>query len=314
MHRHSELLPISLDPATGESGVGFLLRVAATNGISMHKLRQLVGMSAAETFTAKHEDRLFALVGLAGRGVPDLLSRIVSGGGSRCYGHRFRGRTMLRFRRPQVCPSCLREAGTCWATWDLSISVVCVRHNCFLQDLCTTCHAQIRWNRPAVEWGHCKHFLGRIEGRECVSPDLIAAQRITEDIFAHQEPDFSMVGASYSGISLDAWGSLLWAWGSIPHALASPQHSLTASVPSSLMAREIVARAIARLRERAEKGREISSLTHVVADAPLIGCILDPSTESDRTIFLQMFGAVFGEYEVAALVRRHRILSQMTLF
>lgn len=302
MTRHSELLPIALVPAPGESGVGFLLRVAATNGINMHKLRQLVGMTAAETFTAKHEDRLFALVGLSASPAIDFLPRVVSGGCVRCYGHRFRGRTMLRFRRPQVCPSCLREARTCWATWDLSISVVCVRHKCFLQDLCSTCHAQIRWNRPAVEWGHCKHFLGCVEERESVPPDLITAQRITDDIFAWQDPDFSSVGASYSGISLDAWGSLLWAWGSIPHALAAPQQSLTSSVPSSQMAREIVTRAITRLRESTEMGREISNLAHVISDAPLIGCILDPSIESDRTIFLQMFGSIFGEREVAVLI------------
>ena len=314
MNRHSDLLPIALVPAPGESGVGFLLRVATTNGISMHKLRQLAGMTAAENFTAKHEDRLFALVGMVGSEAHNLLPRVVTGGGVQCYGHRFRERTMLRFRRPQVCPCCLREARNCWATWDLSISVVCVRHKCFLKDLCATCHAPIRWNRPAVEWGHCKHFLGRVDEQECVPPELITAQRITDDIFFQQEPDFSGVGVSYSCISLDAWGSLLWAWGSIPRPLATAQQSLTSSVPSSSVAREIVARAITRLRESAVVGREVSNLAQVIADTPLIGCILDPSIESDRTVFLQIYGAVFGEREVVALMRRHRVLSQMTLF
>lgn len=85
MHRHSDLLPIRLTPTKGESGVGFLLRIASANGISMHKLRQLAGMTAAETFTAKHESRLLALIGLAEE---HLLPQRISGGGIACYGHR----------------------------------------------------------------------------------------------------------------------------------------------------------------------------------------------------------------------------------
>ena len=65
----------------GESGIGFLLRLAAANGINMHKLRQLVGMTETETFTAKYADGLFALIGLAGPGQSELLPQGIRGGG-----------------------------------------------------------------------------------------------------------------------------------------------------------------------------------------------------------------------------------------
>ena len=65
MHKHNEQLPIVLAPAEGESGVGFLLRLASANGINLHRLRQIVGMTETEMFTAKYADVLFALVGLA---------------------------------------------------------------------------------------------------------------------------------------------------------------------------------------------------------------------------------------------------------
>lgn len=314
MHRHSELLPIVLAPATGESGVGFLLRVASANGISMHKLRQLAGMTEAETFTAKHEDRLLALVGLAGDGVSLLLPQRISGGGVTCYGHRFRVRTMLRFRRPQFCPACIREARVCAAHWDLSLSVVCLRHGCFLQDFCPSCRAPVRWNRPSVEWGHCKHFLGGAAVSEDISQDLLAVQKITEDLLNHQAPDFSLVGISCPGLSLDAWSSFLWALGLIETPDSPPRRTVITRAPSSLNARTIVARSIARLRACVESGRGLSDLAHVVADAPLVGTILDSANECDRAIGLNWYRSIFGEHQTAALLRRHRALSQMNLF
>lgn len=311
MHRHSDLLPIRLTPTKGESGVGFLLRIASANGISMHKLRQLAGMTAAETFTAKHESRLLALIGLAEE---RLLPQKISGGGIACYGHRFRLRTMLRFRRPQFCPTCIRETRACAAHWDLSLSVVCLRHECFLQDFCPSCHTQIRWNRPSVEWGHCKHFLGGTATPANLLRDLLSAQKITEDLLDHQAPDFSSLGLSCPGLSLDAWSSFLWALGLIETPDSPPPRTVITKVPSSLNARTVVARSITRLRACVEKGHGLSDLAHVVADAPLIGTILDPANEFDRAICLNWYRAIFGERQAASLVRRHRELSQMSLF
>ena len=314
MHRHSDLLPIVLAPAPGESGVGFLLRVASANGISMYKLRQLAGMTEAETFTAKHEDRLLALVGLAGDGASPLLPQRISGGGVACYGHRFRVRTMLRFRRPQFCPACIREAQVCAAHWDLSLSVACLRHGCFLQDFCPSCRAPVRWNRPSVEWGHCKHFLGEAAVSEGISQDLLAVQKITEDLLNHQAPDFSPVGLSCPGLSLDAWCSFLWALGLIETPDSPPRRTVITRAPSSLNARAVVVRSITRLRASVESGRGLSDLAHVVAEAPLAGTILDPANECDRAICLNWYESIFGERQAASLVRRHRALSQMSLF
>ena len=60
LHKHNEQLPIIRAPAEGESGVGFLLRLASVNGINMHRLRC---MTETETFTAKYADVLFAWSG-----------------------------------------------------------------------------------------------------------------------------------------------------------------------------------------------------------------------------------------------------------
>lgn len=314
MHKHSELLPIVQTPSSGESGVGFLLRLAAANGINMHKLRQLVGMTEIETFTAKYADGLFALAGLKGKDHFQLLPQWIPGGGASCYGHRFRVRTMMRFRRPQFCPACIRETRLCSANWDLSVSVVCLKHRCFLQDNCPTCNTQIRWNRPSVEWGHCKHLLAGAAEQDDIPEMLFSAQRITEDLLKNQSANFSAVGLSCKALSLDAWGSFLWALGLLETPHSVPRRTVISKAPSSLEARTIVLRGISRLRSCTENGRSFSDLAPEVAEAPLIGTILEPTGDFDRAIVLNWYGLIFGERQAAALVRRHRVLSQMSLF
>lgn len=314
MHKHCDPLPIALEPSAGESGVGFLLRLAATNGINMHKLRQLVGMTEIETFTAKYADDIFALAGLAGKDQLELLPQWTRGGGGCCYGHRFRVRTMLRFRRPQFCPACIRETRLCAAHWDLSVSVVCLKHRCFLQDHCPTCCKQIRWNRPSVEWGHCKHVLAGAAVPLDAPQMLLSVQKITEDLLKKQPTDFSSVGLSCKTLSLDAWSSFLWALGVIESPHAVPRRTINTKAPSSLEARAIVLRAVTRLLSCLEGRCSFADLAPEVATAPLVGTVLDPAGDLDRTVFLHWYGLFFGEREVAALVRRHRVLSQMSLF
>lgn len=314
MHSHDDLLPIELAPVPGESGVGFLLRLASTNGLSMTKLRQLVGMTESETFTSRHEDRLFALVGLTDTRPFNLLPHWTKGGGAVCYGHRFRVRTMLRFRRPQYCPACVREVPVSTAHWDLSASVVCLRHGCLLQDHCPTCRAQVRWNRPSVQWSHCKHYLGRGSPKEEMPAELMAAQKITEDLLLYRDPDFSGLGLSCKGLSLDGWGSLLWALGLVEAPHSPPSRTVLSGAPSSASAYAIVRRAVERLRIFVHGDSGPASLAPVVADVPLTKAILDPSGTFDRAILMSWYGFIFGERQVTNLVRRHRELSQLSLF
>ena len=314
MHKHNEQLPIIFCPAEGESGVGFLLRVASANGINLHRLRQLVGMTETETFTAKYADVLFALVGLASPNQDNILPQAIRGGGVTCYGHRFRVRTMLRLRRPQICTACIREAPVCAAQWDLSVSVVCLKHRCFLRDCCPTCQTQIRWNRPSVEWGHCKHLLADIAHQDDIPKALLDAQKITENLLKNQSADFASLGLSSNALTLDAWGSFLWALGLIETPHSVPRRTVITKAPSSLDARTIVLRAVTRIWSCMENGRSLSDLAPEVAEAPLIGTILDPARGHDRSVFLNWYESIYGERQATALVRRHRALSQMSLF
>lgn len=293
-----------------------MLRVASANAISMAKLRQLAGMGDNETFGAHHESALLSLVSaVASHSVNLLPSGARRGvGGISCYGHQFRLRSMLRGRRPQACLACIRDFGFCRANWDLSASILCLLHRCPLEDQCPSCGSRLRWNRPAVEWGHCQHFLGREADMRNMPATLFIAQQITDDLFRGDEPDFSPLGLSCPGISLDAWISLLWALGALKTPSATPRRGTFISSPNAVDARELVIRATARIPQFLTGEMGFGRLADEVAEAPLVGTILNPVGRNDRALALGWYAAIYGKRHADALLRRHRGIAQMSLF
>jgi len=293
-----------------------MLRVASSNAMSLARLRQLVGIGENESINAHHEAALLGLVGLASGTSSNLFPYGARQGVGHvsCYGHDFRVRSMLRSRRPQICVACVRDCAFCYAHWDLSLSVACLRHRCLLKDRCPSCGVVLRWDRPSVEWSHCKHVLGRAPETQDISEQLFIAQRITEELFHAGVPDFSPLGIQCPGISLDAWFSLLWALGVKGETLAMPRRGTLISTPSAEDARGIVFRSITRLlRCKATKGG-LRKLAGEVAEAPLVGTILRPVGQADRALAMSWYGEIFGTRELDALVRQHRSVAQLSLF
>lgn len=75
------------------------------------------------------------------------------------WGHTIYLPTHLRWAKPQVCPLCIHRHGYCKAIWDVALSTVCLEHGCLLIDSCKQCGQALRWNRPSVDVGHCKHYI-----------------------------------------------------------------------------------------------------------------------------------------------------------
>lgn len=80
--------------------------------------------------------------------------------------------SLVRFRHPQVCPTCLREAPYCRATWDFLPVTVCFAHRSLLVDSCHHCGKPLSWNRSHV--AHCP-CGGRLSDQ--LAPDLSDTQR-----------------------------------------------------------------------------------------------------------------------------------------
>lgn len=155
-------LPVRVRLQEDESGLGFLMRTAHANGMTLTQLMSLAGVRTPVWPTPMDVRRLaFA----ASTSATDLAARIrsrSSADGRREFGfvgHRWMSVSALRVKALQVCPRCLREAEYCRLSWELAGYCVCPRHGCCLTGCCSFCGLPITWSRPAVAVCRCGRYL-----------------------------------------------------------------------------------------------------------------------------------------------------------
>lgn len=167
-------LPVRVEPASAESGFGYLLRAARANGLTLGSMFEGVGLPRALWMS---EHGLAMLAHATETDFGWLRSHCVVAG---CRdGHRFaewRGQLWacplsLRGARPQVCPICLREGRPCLLEWEMAGVAVCVRHRAVLIDSCVHCGRRLSWWRPAIDICSCGHFLSGED--EAVANDAV---------------------------------------------------------------------------------------------------------------------------------------------
>ena len=54
----------------------------------------------------------------------------------------------------RICPHCIKETGYIDANWDLSLFIICKKHQCLLIDKCPHCNAKISWKRACLDICH----------------------------------------------------------------------------------------------------------------------------------------------------------------
>lgn len=155
-------LPVQVEPATNEGGLGFLLRASRANGISLASLLDELGLPRSPWLTAAGLSVLAYTMNVDRDWLA--FATVIAGrrDGFRCF--EWRGRLWacplsLRGKYAQVCPRCLRESGVCSIDWELAGAVVCLQHGCPLIDDCPHCGRRLSWLRPAVDVCSCGHFL-----------------------------------------------------------------------------------------------------------------------------------------------------------
>ena len=152
-------LPFSGSPHIGESGHGFLLRMAERNGIRLHEFFAILTLNRRRRF--KPEDAP-ALARLFDCGASDIVPLFVTSGyGQYCvrrfnfYGYQVTRFYFLDQKHPKVCPRCLAEFGYANAIWDLSLFLWCPVHECALIDRCPACDRELSWFRPGIATCTC---------------------------------------------------------------------------------------------------------------------------------------------------------------
>lgn len=314
-------LPLSVNPFEDESGMGLCLRATTKNGGRLSALRRVLQIGEHEQFKQAHAPFLSQVLGID----HEILSRILpsmtgKGAGVRvgCYGHQFRMKAMLRTRNPQICAMCIREHGYARAEWDISLSSVCLEHDVGLVEHCPRCHARIRWDRPAMDWGHCGHQLAVASTNEAIDRDHQMAQSILNAaLWGRQAGEVIAVAGFFpwlAGLSLDGWGNILWAAGIRDRPQGPVPKGTFARTPSTCFSRQLVAQGMKRLVAWSRGELATAEMAALTSEAPLIGAVLRPATTADREITLCMYSMLFGDGAGEALKRRLPNSMQLELF
>ena len=172
-----------VEPVPLESLRGYLCRVASAHGYDDPQwLVHLAGFSgySAALDRKDHERPMARVLRLEPQQWRAMSYRSVKRAG--CVAQRaFCGRTVrsdqLNYRRPRICPYCLRESPVWWAVWDLALVAACPLHRCLLINRCPVCNRNLVWRRPAVEKCRCGADL-RAGMADAASADLVAMNTI----------------------------------------------------------------------------------------------------------------------------------------
>jgi hypothetical protein len=166
-----------VDPLPLESPRGYLCRVAQAN--SYHgplSLVQLAELRVADLERQRGARQIAHVLRLEPEEWASMCYRHITGAGRfeerLFYGHAVRA-DQFNYRRPRVCPPCLREQPVWWAVWDLGLVAACPRHGCLLVNKCPACGRRFAWRRPAVDKCRCGTDLRRLT-TEVAHPDVVA--------------------------------------------------------------------------------------------------------------------------------------------
>ncbi len=168
-----------VEPIPLESPRGYLCRVASAHAFdSLQWLLDLAGFPRSisafdredQCRPVAHMLRLepqewLAMTYRAAKGTGRFAQRLFCG--QKVCGDQF------NYRRPGICPNCLRERPVWWAVWDLGLVAACPLHRCLLINQCPACGKKVIWRRPAVEKCRCGADW-RDATAEAANADLVA--------------------------------------------------------------------------------------------------------------------------------------------
>jgi len=192
--------PIQDDICTGESGHGYVLRMATNNLLTgIPAVKNMLGKTRYAVLEAADAPKVASWFG-ADLGKLELAFGI-TGTGKREQQMVFQGCDLNRSyfvnrMHPRVCVPCLEEMGRCSAVWEISLVTTCSRHGRWLQDICPNCSQSLSWNRPGLKECLCGNVLTVLD--ESPSPTLLDiefAQWVSGALEGPSSPEKSTSGS-----------------------------------------------------------------------------------------------------------------------
>ncbi|WP_298393888.1 TniQ family protein [uncultured Azonexus sp.] len=125
-------------PERSEGPLGYLLRLAEANCMTLHELS---GLGVRYDLGCLTRQRLLPDVALD----PDLHAHVARLDFLLETSGRIWNQRYARF-----CPQCLAEDSTWRASWELYFHDACPRHGVWLVDICSSCGESVRWSRESL--------------------------------------------------------------------------------------------------------------------------------------------------------------------
>ncbi|KQV88065.1 TniQ family protein [Pelomonas sp. Root1237] len=284
-------LPIRLELAPAESGLGFALRALRANGVAFDRGVQWLRLERHRPLAWQDIRQIaWALNVDADHWGGRVVVRDHGGKGwVRLAGQRFRRHIASNRLYAKLCPQCVRERGIVRLSWLLRATVGCPWHGYSLICSCHRCGEGIGWDRPDVDICRCGHpFKANGEAPELES-DVMAWLCWLEAAVSPAAPQrpvpaaFRSMPGAIEHLSVDGSFRIVEALG----LRAGPNDSVRSALAKCAVPRVLgaaIARGLDRLRFIEANLTEVPSLASVVNQEALIQVARDYAAPVDHTL------------------------------
>lgn len=320
-------LPFQDEIWPGESGQGYVLRLAARNGLGgLARVKTMLGCSRFQTLYARDAPQLAHWFGAS---VQRLSYALEADDCDKCLdGATYMGQKLgrsyfLNRLHPRVCPDCVHELGYCRAAWDLTLTVACVRHRRLLIDRCPACTLPLKWTRPDLCLCDCGYPWQTLDFRSSATDaELFVAQLIDlrmddqerlvrgDTVWVSPQGDeMNALRQFMKNLSLDGVSRALFAFATAAgyQADVPPERRLRSAMPK---AQQTIAMSIAVGTKLTQQKR--FSLTS--SPSVLIDLLKEVSAEFSATaIDISVAQSLFGAFQSSKWARSSKQVSQSQL-
>ncbi|OYT88702.1 MAG: hypothetical protein CFE43_20885 [Burkholderiales bacterium PBB3] len=159
--------PIRDDIGTGESGHGYVLRMAVVNCLGgLPAVKKMLGKTR---YAVLEDTDAHRIAGWFGANLARLSRALGSTGigkaegGFEFCGHSIGRSYFVNRMYPRVCALCSADEPYCKSQWELSLATTCHLHCVALIDSCPWCGSDLSWNRPSLMTCKCGGNLASMQ-------------------------------------------------------------------------------------------------------------------------------------------------------
>lgn len=263
-------LPIKVEAADDEAGLGVLCRVLFANGISFREARYWLGLKSWNPIKAQDIKLLAWIASVTQSWLAQRTVISLEQGACRSYGlmgHLFCEGAIDYHHSAKICPLCVKRKKYHRVTWQLRCVCCCIEHGLILSERCPHCGNLIRWNRTAIDICSCGGFLTTVGTQSDLPQHVQNWVEWVETRLLHAE--FSKPASNYglpaffNSLSIDGAFRVVLAVGLLPEMISHPAQASTSAKTSTGMA-AIVSRGVERLHSLGNELADIRSLEPVM--------------------------------------------------